>query len=123
MISTCNELDIKELVSEAKLVQLTITKGIELFKYELDGNAIGVCGLVQKGDTAIFKFEYVKPQNRGNGILSEMINYRIALLKSRGVKTINVNAMPMSMNVHIKHGAIVLQTYKYGGKKLRYENL
>lgn len=117
------ENDASEIILMAKKCQLTITKGLILFCVSLNNKDVGICGYMQNKDSAKFKFDYVIPEYRQNGILANMIKFRINYAIKNKAKNILVNAMPMAVNSHIKAGARILKKYKYGGMKLIYENI
>lgn len=110
------------IIELAKNEQLSLSKNIELFAVKKNNEIIAISGIVHTGKTAVLKFAFVKPNYRNKGILSYMIDKRIEILKSRGVKKINVNCMPMSIGSHLRKGARIIKNYKYGGAKVIYEN-
>lgn len=116
-------MKLSEIIEDAQKAKLTLVPGIVLIPYSRGGEVVGVCGYLVKGKTGYLKFEYVIPEFRNRGILSEMIDMRIARLKELGVEKIVVNCMPMSLSSHIKKGAKILEKYKYGGAKVVYENI
>jgi hypothetical protein len=77
---------------------------MELFIAYLDGEAAGQSMLVFCGDSSANMWSSVLPGFRKRGVLTEMVNHRNAIAKSRGCKQSIVQCMPSSAAVYDRLG-------------------
>lgn len=68
--------------------------------------------LVLKGKTARFKSNYTIPEYRGRGCLQKFIEHAKDLCRMHGVKEMTAFCTPLSVNSHIRNGAVKLSQNK-----------
>lgn len=69
---------------------------------------------------SVLRSTYVLPSHRSKGIYDSLVKYRIDLLKSKGVKIIEMTCTKMSINYHLKRGAIITKQFK-NYTKIQYQ--
>jgi hypothetical protein len=97
---------------------LIFGKGIEFYGAYLDNVIVGFCGIKRMKSLAWLKCDYVFGDYRRRGVLMEMINYRLELLKD--YKIIRANCTPKATGAHIKSGAKVIKIYHNGITQVEY---
>ena len=84
---------------------------------------LGMCSLLIKGKTGVFKTAYVLRSQRNKGYLDFMIKERINILKSMSIKKAEANCRIGALNAHLRNGAKVKKVYKNKITKVVYEIL
>ena len=88
----------------------------------LDDCIAGFCAYTIQGDKATFRNDFVLPEYRMKGIYREMNDYRMLLMKLKGVKRVEVNCKPTSLALHIRNGGKITRAFKYS-TRVMYENI
>jgi GNAT superfamily N-acetyltransferase len=83
------------------------------------------CGLYLYARTGKMKCDYVLPAYRRQGILTQMIVYRLRVACEKGVDKVVAYCTPVALGAHIKLGASPVYAYKNGITRVEYylENL
>jgi predicted GNAT family acetyltransferase len=126
MIKEISNSDLKNIKVLAKNDGILFPKKkANYYGYFLNNNIIGIGAILISKSTAILKCSFVVKENRGKGIATQLLKYRLDLIKSRykDNKKITANCTNLSLQLHIKQGAKVLKKYKNGITKVSYENL
>lgn len=97
--------------------------GIEFYGAYIEETLVGFCGVKLGKRTAWLKSDYVFPSYRRRGILTEMIKYRLELLRVHNCKKVYASCTLMAIGAHIRLGAEVVQRFKNGIIKVRYHLL
>jgi hypothetical protein len=122
MIKWIDKKEIEPYINQAKKEKLFFNTHTEYHGYYIDDKLVAFCGIMYFRNKAVLKNDYVFPEYRSRGICTEMIDYRLKLLKEKGYKIIEANCTKDALSIHIKAGAKVVREYKIC-TLVRYENI
>lgn len=78
-----------------------------------EDNLCGFYGFKIVKDFAELKCAYTLPEYRGKGISAKSVEFRLSLLRSMGIKRVIASCTGMSINIHLRAGAIITKQYGY----------
>ena len=102
--------DVKPFANAAKKERVSFENPLGARWYgliTLDGDIVSFYCLVPKGKTARFKSNYTIPEYRRRGCLQIFIQHAKELCRVHGVKELTAFCTPLSVNSHIRNGAVV----------------
>ena len=85
-----------------------------------NGKLAGFCGIKRYGISAVLKCDYVFPENRRQGILKAMIDFRTNKIRNKGIIRVTANCTPLALNVYLRSGAVIIKKFKNGCVKVGY---
>jgi len=117
--------DIQKYNSEIKKYQLCFCSATKYFGLFEDDELLGFFGIIKLKNKVIFKNDYILEKHRGKGYYKYMMNYRMFLAKSCGIRNpiIEATCTKYSIKTYLKYGFKVVQEYKNGCKKVIYEDI
>lgn len=98
--------DVKPFVALGRSEGVAFSKeGGEWYGIYEDGELIAFYNFLRLGSGARFRSNYTRVEWRRQGCLSMFINHAKMLCRERDVKRLTAFCTPMSMGVHLEHGA------------------
>lgn len=121
MIHRIRALDIPQaMIVDAIRDGILFTQSIDYLGY-FDGDVlIAFAGYKTLSRSAWLKCDYVMPNYRRKGIMTELTKRRLEILRGCNIYA---NCTPASVGLHIRLGAGIVRTYKNGIVRVVYENL
>lgn len=115
--------DLKKYEHVSKKEGISFAKNSTYYGYYINGKMFGFGALLFAGQSCTFKTNYVFPPFRKKGLYGKafVINKQIAF--SKGIKYLYGNCTKMSIGTHIRLGAKVIEVFKNGITRVRYENI
>lgn len=87
----------------------------EVFAATRDGVVVGLGGIAQHAPKygAMLRGDFVPPEYRGQGIWSELFDYRMAVLADRRVALVYAMTTPIITDAYLRRGATIIRRYKH----------
>lgn len=83
----------------------------------------GIGALLYRGKDCTFKSHFVFPPFRKRGLYGKAFLLQKEIAFSKGVRYLYGNCTKMSVGTHIRLGAKVVEEFRNGVTRLRYENI
>ena len=124
-------IEVKEIDRDklTKYEQVSKKEGISFAKnsvyygFYINNKLFGFGALLYKGQDCTFKTHYVFPPFRNKGLYGKAFVLQKQIAFDNGIKYLYGNCTKMSIGTHIRLGAEVIEVFKNGVTRVRYENI
>lgn len=121
MIRECTFLEIEPFKKLANKEGIHISKDFSYIGY-FDDKLLGFVAYTIDKNKATFRNDFVFPEYRHKGIYRDLNNFRLNLMKTKGIKNVEVNCKPTSLPLHLKCGGKITRTFIHTTRVI-YENI
>lgn len=123
MIKKVSIEELKDYIDLAKKSNLTFCSKTNYFAKYINNEIVAFCGVLPYKNKWILKNAYTLKEHRGKGYHKQLMEFRIHMAKTLGIKTLEATCTPMSLNNYLRYGFKIIKEYKEVTKVRRDENI
>ena len=117
-------LDIPNWIRERAIGEgILINNKCKYYGAFIDEVMVGFCGILFYQDSALLKCLYVLLEYRNQGIGSALVVFQLKEIGGKGIDRAIAHCTLNSLSIYQRYGAEIVQKYKNGITKVKYENL
>ena len=115
--------DIQKYEKVAKKEGISFANKSVYYGFYIKDKMFGFGALLYAGKDCTFKSHFVFPPFRNKGLYGKAFEIKKQIAFDTGIRYLYGNCTKMSVGTHIRLGAEVIEVFKNGVTRLRYENI